>query len=303
MLRIEFSAPKVIYGNNFDELIDIEFGDVVRGLCDKMRRMGVSIEPDTLGQSLVSSIHYSKNIVLTDYTRCSMVINELSKLNIWRRLDVNSKDYRNNGYVLKWHANSYEICVYDKVRDLQQARTSPKRAVEDEYDDTQLGLFDDLRQQQAQVLRLEVRLNNRRKIKSILKAIDESEDVYFYALFGKRIAAKILSHFWAELMQQQGMASLLEVDLREPDKFAEALMAANPKMKAAKVTSIIGTVQLLQRVGEKGLPVLFGKLNPKTVKRLIDECKNCQPNIAPRWTAIRQVKQQLEDFSPLRLKE
>ncbi len=231
-----------------------------------------------------------------------MVINELAKLNVWKRLDVNSKDYRNNGYVLKWHANSYEICVYDKVQDLNQARTSSKRALEEDYD-AQLGLFDDLRQQQVQVLRLEVRLNNRRKIKSILKALDESEDVYFWALFGRRIAAKILGHFWAELMQQHGMASLLEIDLRSPDQFAESLMAANPKMKAAKVTSIIGTVQLLQQVGEKGVSVLFDTLNPKTIKRLIDECKTYQPTATPRWTAIRQVKQQLEDFHPLRLKE
>jgi hypothetical protein len=149
-LRIEFACPKIIYGNNFDELTDNQFGDLVRALAEKMKLMGVRVTPEALSQSIVTTVHYSKNVFLTDYTRCSMVLQELAKLNVWKRLDVNSKDFRNEGHVLKWHANSFEICVYDKVADLKQGRTSPKRAFENEPVG-QLGLCEELQQHQAQV--------------------------------------------------------------------------------------------------------------------------------------------------------
>ena len=43
--------------------------------------MGILIKKEDLINANVSSIHYSKNIALTDYTSCSMVLNELSKIN------------------------------------------------------------------------------------------------------------------------------------------------------------------------------------------------------------------------------
>lgn len=301
-LRVEFACPKVLFGNNFDELVDIQFGDLVRSLAEKMGVMGVRVTPEDLSQSLVSAVHYSKNVRLADFTRCTMVLQELAKLNVWKRLDVNSKDFRNHGHVLKWHANSFEICVYDKVADLQQARISPKRAFEGEPEG-QLNLFNDLHKQQTQVLRLEVRLNTRRKIESTLKKLNENEPPTFCELFSKRIAKKVLQHFWAELMAEHSMASVLETDIEQPEHFAEAIMAEHPAISPAKLTSIIGTTRLLQQVGEKGLAVLFGQKSAKTIKRMITECKKYQPNATPRWVAIRQVKTALDNFYPLRLKE
>jgi hypothetical protein len=299
-LRVEFSAPKMLFGNNFDELLDNQFGDLVRTLADKMRLMGVRVMPETLAQAQVSSIHYSKNVILTDYTRCSMVLQELAKLNVWKRLDLNTKDFRDGGHVLKWHANSFEICVYDKVQDLQKGRISPKRAFENDPE-CQLELFADLQAKQTQALRLEVRLNNRRKIRSVLKALEEEDDVSFHMLFQKRLAAKVLAYYWAELMAQQSMGTILEADLRNPDQFVEAIMAENPDMTASKVLQTLGATLLMQNKGEPAFKVLMGKYNPKTTTRLIKDCKEYQPKVAPRWVAVQQVKQALEEFQPVRL--
>lgn len=211
-LRVEFSCPKIVFGNNFDELVDIQFGDLVRSLAKKMEVMGVRVTPEALSQSMVSSVHYSKNVMLADFTRCTMVLQEMAKLNVWKRLDVNSIDFRNHGHVLKWHANSYEICVYDKVADLQKAHISSKRSFENEPEG-QLNLFNDLKKRQTEVLRLEVRLNTRRKIESTLQKLHENEPPAFHELFSKRIAKKVLQHFWAELMAEHSMAGVLEADI------------------------------------------------------------------------------------------
>src|SRR3990167_5853860 len=43
MLKIEFSVPKLLFGNNFDELEDSDFGKVVGILQTKLKEMGVLV--------------------------------------------------------------------------------------------------------------------------------------------------------------------------------------------------------------------------------------------------------------------
>ncbi|MBU1912717.1 MAG: hypothetical protein KKB22_04205, partial [Candidatus Omnitrophica bacterium] len=47
-LRIEFSAPKLLYENNFDELVDSNFMEVVARLKIVLRNMGVGIFESSL---------------------------------------------------------------------------------------------------------------------------------------------------------------------------------------------------------------------------------------------------------------
>lgn len=152
-------------------------------------------------------------------------------------------------------------------------------------------------------LRLEIRLNTKRKIISTLKKLGEEEPPTFCELFSKRIARKVLNHFWAELMAEHSMASILEADLSHPDKFAEAIMTENPTLSPAKLTSIIGSTTLLQQLGEKGFAVLMGAKSTRTIKRMIADCKAYQPTATPRWTAVKQVQEALQNFYPLQLKQ
>ncbi len=68
-LRVECSFPKLIYGNNFNELTDQDFANVVDTLSMGLERQGVIAYGMNLADASVSSIHYSKNIVLKDYLR------------------------------------------------------------------------------------------------------------------------------------------------------------------------------------------------------------------------------------------
>ena len=67
-LKIEFSAPKMLFGNNFDELTDSDFPNLLTKLKRTLKEMGVFILEDHLTSAPVSAIHFSKNIPLTDYT-------------------------------------------------------------------------------------------------------------------------------------------------------------------------------------------------------------------------------------------
>ena len=94
---IEFSIPKLLFGNNFDEVEEKQFEEIIKRLRDILDHMGVQVLPETLRGASVSAIHYSKNIPLMDYSTPSMILKELSKIDLNQRLDLNQTDFRNGG--------------------------------------------------------------------------------------------------------------------------------------------------------------------------------------------------------------
>ena len=92
-LKIEFSAPKLLFKNNFQELEEGDFDKVISILKKRLYEMSVDVEEDVLRSANVTAIHYSKNIILTTAT-ASLIINLLRKFDISQRLDKGDTDYR-----------------------------------------------------------------------------------------------------------------------------------------------------------------------------------------------------------------
>ena len=65
-LRIEFSVPKLIYGNNFQEVEERDFELILLKLQTKLREMWVTVSIENLRKANVATIHYSKNFCFTD---------------------------------------------------------------------------------------------------------------------------------------------------------------------------------------------------------------------------------------------
>ena len=133
-LKIELSLPKLIYGNNFQELRYKDFATVVKKLALVLQQMGVQTSTEILAHSPLSVVHYAKNIPLTDGATPYHFINKIKEAQIKRSLDVNETNYsavaktladtRNYGLCYKWHCNSYEVVFYDKIKDLEKAQKS-----------------------------------------------------------------------------------------------------------------------------------------------------------------------------------
>ena len=124
VLKIEFSAPKLLFGNNFEEMADSDFEELINRLQAKLKEMGVWVYAKVLETAVPTGIHYSKNFVLARGTSTSMIISELAKANVSKRLDSNKVRFRNEGHYLSWHTNSFEVVFYDKVKDLDQSKKS-----------------------------------------------------------------------------------------------------------------------------------------------------------------------------------
>jgi len=246
-LKIEFSVPKLIYGNNFEELTDDDFSNVIQKLKTILRDMGVYILEQHLVNAPVSSVHYSKNIVLTDHSTPYTYLSQLTKLNINKKLDTNRTDFRNEGHSFKYRANTFEIVFYDKIRDLKRAKMSEKRAEEND-NALQLGLFDILRQRKPyEVLRVEIRLNRRQKINQILKKAGKVIEPTFINIFNQETAKTVLLYYIKEV--EEAYPPLLIYQYDSPKKFFENLLIANPEIKLTQALELTAFRALLDEIG------------------------------------------------------
>ncbi len=301
-LRIEFSAPKLIFGNNFDELRSRDLEAVLAALLRSLKGAGIRTTEDVLRAARVSAIHYSKNMLLTDFTSCSMVMGELTRLDLDTRLDLARTDYRNDGHAIRYHANSYEIVFYDKLKDLEKARFSEKRAIEKDS----AVQFDILESRSRfpkgiEVLRLEIRLGTRTKIRDVLKRAGADVEPTFAALFDISIAKGVLGYFWSQIEAALPPADA-GIKERPEDILARVAAAASGEARPGKLLQLLGGMVLLDSVGIRGLRALMLRHGtPRSWQRLKRDLKALPSAPAASFDALRQVDEALGCFKSLSL--
>ena len=296
-LKIEFSIPKLLYGNNFDELTDADFPAVIQKLKTVLNEMGVRMFEHFLVNAPVSSVHYSKNIALTDYTTPYTYLAQLTKLNINKRLDTNRTDFRNEGHSFKYRANSFEIVFYDKIKDLQQAKVSEKRA-EEKDNALQLNLFDMLTQRKPlEVLRVEIRLNRRQKINQILKKVGKDVEPTFTNIFSQDTAKKVLLHYISEI--EDAYPPLLTYQYDSPKKFFSGFIRANPNIKLAQSLKMLGLRVLIDEIGAREFREITKRYGSSAWYSLNKEMKNLTQTDEPSVFSL--LREQINKFEPLKL--
>ncbi len=301
-LRIEFSIPKLIFSNNFDELHESDFNLVIDTLKERLKQMDILIKKVDLVNANVSSIHYSKNIALTDYTSCSMVLNELAKINLTKRLDLDKTSFRNEGQVIHYHSNSYEIAIYDKIKDLEQSRVSEKRSIENN-NQIQLSLFDDnFIAKPFEVIRIEVRLNSRVKIKSLLKSFKLAIEPTFINLYSVILSKNVIMYFWKEIEKD---LDFISIDTSKPSELFKSIIINNPGIRISKVLKILSIVSLAKEIGFRNTRNLFNTnyKNNKFWYNLIKDLKEVKLPEGKGYNPIVEITEFIKAFKPLKLEE
>ena len=237
-LSIEFSVPKLLYNNNFDEVTDSDFPLVLKALSEVLREMkSLWIFKCQLGKLEVSKIDYSKNIVLSDGMPVSYITNAVRRADISKVFDVEKDTFRNGGHIFHIHTNAFDFALYDKVEDLKQSIKSPKRAFESDslIQQNLIDAFNENRN--LSVLRLEVRLNGKKQIRSMLEKIGlPTEDLSFERLFSSDISTKVLDYHWQRLLSKVPKAQL---DLCSPENLLVKLLP-NQSVKPMNLLASVG---------------------------------------------------------------
>ena len=227
-----------------------------------------------------------------------MIINELQKLNLNRKLDLAGTDYRNNGQAIRYHANNFEIAFYDKIKDLKQAKTSEKRAIEkDNY--AQVDLFAGRKfPKQFDVIRMEVRLGNMQKIKQVFDKLDIEKKLTFSRLFCPDISQQILQHYWQIIWQDLKIPLMANDDLADTYKQIQNQTGYKP----AKIMQLIGAIKMVQDLGVRGARSLIEEqVDARTWQRIKKDIDGLQLSNKSEFTALANIGKAIDKFQPLKL--
>lgn len=299
MLKIQLSLPKLLFGNNFDELRYKDFQTVVKELQTVLKKMGVITTVETLEQAPVSAIHYSKNIPLTDGSIPYHYIQKIKEANIKLSLDVNQTDYRNDGHSYRCHCNAYEVVFYDKIKDLEKAWQSSKRSLEKDSA-LQLNLFNRFKKRKKfEVLRMEVRLNKRQKMKQLFKKLGIKSDLTFKKLFKPALSKKVLLHYLDEIENKRPI--LLDYKKTSAKSFLATIIFNNPRLSAKQVLQLLGLKYALESATLRELRNMFAHCTKRSWYQLIADTKKVMlPHTAsPFWN----IREHLIKFKPLKLEK
>lgn len=248
-LRVEFSAPKLLFGNNLYELQENDFGAVLAILSTRMAAMGVYILPKDIAEAIVSAFHPSKNTILTGGYTASLAIKELAKVDLNQKLDLERTSFRNDGSALQYYSKIHSLVFYDKINDMGKPA---KRAIDKDQTPQQLVLFKELKTRKIplEVLRMEVRLAGRKKMNEVLTRLGYKENPTLRDIFRKDLCQAILKQYWHDMVIEQ--APYLFEAISSPLRIFEAILTNQPA-KPRQAAYLTGLILLCREKGIREL--------------------------------------------------
>ncbi len=296
MLRIEVSLPKLLLGTNFKELRYKDFAALVAKLVHVLEDMGIATTANILAHAPVSSVHYSKNIMLTDGSIPYSYINKIKEALAPLALDTNQTDYRNQGHSYKWHCNSYEIVFYDKIKELEKAKRGGKRALEKDN-----ALHHKLRKKlqkrfMLEVLRMEVRINKRQKMKQLFAKLGINVDLTFKKLFKPALSKKVLLHYLNEIERKR--PPLLDYTITNDKKLFVDLLFNNPDLSPKQLIHMYGLRRLLSFFTQQELRNMLSRCSTRTWYRLMADANKVQ--LPGTQSPFKVIREQLVRFRPVK---
>ena len=294
MLKIEFSAMKLINQppNNLEEVCDEDFETIVSTLQKRVSELGASVSPENIRKAKVTRVDYGKNCKVQ--VKPALLLQELAKADVSRRLDCANKTYRNEGHSLHFLTTHKNVVLYDKLADIRKANFSPHRAVSDNAQ-----LLDWTYLDGEQYLRFEVQLSNSDTIRQALnKAGINVPELTFENLFKSEICRKVNLYYWNELMQ----ASLIEHLCNEnaADLFKQLL---NNGYKILKVLQLIGLTNILREMSMREFRYHAGKTLSPAIYDLLHKIKDIAPKEDWLMKHYIQIKAMIEKNDVICFKE
>ena len=296
-LNIQFSIPKLLYKNNFQEVSEYDFENILDKLELKLRLHSFNISRERLVNAKVVAIHFSKNILLSEGLNCPMVLNQLKKaLDTNLKQDFAENQFKNGGQILHLHTKDSEFAIYDKVRELQQAKTSKEKSV-DKQVYTQLNLLDELLNNNY--LRIEFRMTGQKAIKRKIQSYtpEYSEiPLTFKELFSRKLSQALLSSFWNKEIKNKYVSITWK-----PEDFYEKMISIKTLNPQLSERQLINTSFMQGIISARGIQALrstmgwYGKDSYKwsNYKKLLKNLK-VEDN---RAYIINDIDEQLSKFN------
>jgi hypothetical protein len=292
MLAIEFSAPKLLFGNNFDEVSEDDLMPTVVALQKKLHELlRIRFTKFRLLTARVSAIHYSKNVVFEDYTSTLTVINVLSRQDIPNNLDIQLTNFR-TGHALHIHSNALDIVFYDKLADMKRALISPQRSIE--ADASSRPSKSKKLRRPLEVFRFEVRLADRRRIRQTFKG----QEAYDMAtLYSEALAKQVLLGYWDKFTRS---VDLLKVDQAKPYELLKNILLEDTSIRFKEALAIVAACLIVDEVGFREFRGLCERVSTREMwYRFKPKIRTPQPG---GYRAFDVIRKELEALNQTKLK-
>lgn len=298
-VRLEFSAPKLLFLNNLEELEEKDFPKVVSALQERLRTMGVIVSKPVLEQASVSSIHFSKNIQLEDGYTANHLISEMNKVNLRKSFDFAKTRFMNDGQSLYAHTTSHQLVIYDKIADLNKDK---KRAIDKDQTCYQRTLFAELTKDKdlQEVIRFEIRLNHKQKMNKVLEDLGYTKNPTFKEVFSAEMSKRVVNDYWKRLIKERNLG-LFSISVSIKDVL-RTLFLADKKLKPKQAIYLLGLFMLARdENGMRQLRTIVAKRShDRTWYRIAKDMQQASALITKNklrdW--VNQIDKSLEDYKP-----
>jgi hypothetical protein len=297
-IRIEFSAPKLLYQNNLDELGDSDFPKIIEALQERLYVMGLIIKRYDLERASVSSVHYSKNILLEDGFTVNYLISEMNKVNLVKSFDFARARYINDGQSLYAHTSSHQLVIYDKVADLGK---EAGRAIDKDQPSYQRSLFNDLQKnRETEIIRFEARLAKKQKMNGVFEGFGYAKNPIFKDVFNSKISKAVINDYWNKIIKERSFG-LFSLSV-SPKEILRIIFTDNKKIKPKQAIYLLGLITVAK--DENGLRELRSitarQCSERTWFRTSKDMRLIGELIAQNklrdW--VSQIDKKLEDYKP-----
>ncbi len=142
---------------------------------------------------------------------------------------------------------------------------------------------------------MEVRLNNRTKLKRTLKEIDVKNDLTFHSIFDKSLSQKILLYYYSMIEKSSSLLAF------KPDNifdFIAELKILNPKIKIRKLLQILGFKIVIEEMGVRDFREFLKIFDIDNWYRIKKDYSSLKSPIQ-KSDKISIIKNALIDFQPL----
>jgi hypothetical protein len=302
-VRMEFSVPKILYLNNLNELEEKDFPDVIDTLQERLKTMGVIITKSILENASVSSVHFSKNILLKDGYTVNHLISEMNKVDLRKSFDFAKTRFMNDGQSIYAHTTCHQLVIYDKMSDLNKDK---KRAIDKDQTTYQKDLFAELNNtnELKEIIRFEIRLSQKQKLNKVLENLGYPKNPTFKEVFNNEMSKKVVTDYWKKLIKERNLG-IFSISLSIKD-ILQTLFLADRKLKPKQAIYLLGLFLLAKdENGMRQLRTMVSKRShDRTWYRIAKDMKQASDLITKNklrdW--VTQIDKALEDYKPYKIK-
>lgn len=200
-LKLDFSAPKLLFGNSLQEITEADKGFIFHRVKTALAGVGIIVEIKDIAEANVTAVHFCKNIALPREMKMRDVLDELKKVDINKTVDVTLKEYKSGGRVLSIYSGTVERAFYDKISDALKPKNKRK---DKNHIDREREIIERFKLQDREVFRYEYRLKKTQTVRRDLSRALERKygPISFGDLFTAGLFKKMAFGSWRAFIKR-----------------------------------------------------------------------------------------------------